>query len=414
VALAPQCRKCTATAYNEMFGRPRVGVARDRDVALAVQRALDALGGIRKFVKTGYKVLIKPNIAYNRPSPITTNKEVIATLVDFCYEAGAGDVQVGDSAAYPTKHVYGRTTEDAFEGSGIAKIVVEKGACLANFDKHEFVEMAVPNGRVLRTLKVAKSLVDVDIVINVPVLKTHHMTTVSLAMKNLQGVLSDEYKVIAHRDDLHWKLVDLVKAVKPKLTIIDGTRGMEGYGPALGTGVDLDLLIAGENTVACDAIGCLLMDIKPVCVEHLMLAAKEGLGPIKADQIDLASDFEIETLKRRFKRPEESFAEEFSEVDSIAIRKGGVCAVCNSIVQNAVIAVKRKGHIDKVGEVDILVGVNPPRSGKSSEGKMTYVVGDCACKSVSIAGKKVRHISGCPPFFFLTELRKLAEGERLT
>ncbi len=369
-----------------------VTVAKGSNPENAVKKLVDLLEGI----PLKGKILIKPNIAHNRPAPVTTNKEVIKTLIT--YLTDAEEILVGDSASYPTKHIMKRTWERVLEDTGLNEAVHEAGGEVVDLDQYEFVEVEIPENKVLRKPLISKLIFNVDHVINLPVMKTHHMTTITLCLKNLQGIIHDSQKTFAHLDNLHQKLVDIYRAVKDKFTlnIIDATIAMEGHGPGLGTPVYLNTLVVSPDIVACDAVGSAIMGIDPFGIAHVRLAGAQGLGEGRLDHINIVGD-PLEKVKHYFALPDLAISGVYDRID---VYQGGTCQYCKAIVKTALESLKKKGDISLVKDMQVIVGKNP--SEPYTESSLDFIVGDCACESDC---QGIR-IPGCPPFDAFVKIRK--------
>ncbi|MFZ8851406.1 DUF362 domain-containing protein [Fervidibacter sp.] len=239
-----------------------------------VRKAIKALGGMGRFVKKGNRVLIKPNIAFARPpeGAANTNPEVVAELVQLCFEAGAKEVIVLDYTLDPARITY--------EMSGIAKAAEAKGARAVYISPRDFVPIEVPKGKILSAydVRVLKQVLDADVFINVPIAKTHGSARLTLGMKNLMGIIQD--RGAWHRSgDLHQCIADFVTAVKPHLTVIDAIRILASGGPkGPGRVEQKDTIIASTDIVAADAYATTLFGLNPNDVPHIIKAAELGVG----------------------------------------------------------------------------------------------------------------------------------------
>jgi len=227
-----------------------------------------------RFVKKGNRVLIKPNIAFARPpeGAANTNPEVVAELVQLCFEAGAKEVIVLDYTLDPARITY--------EMSGIAKAAEAKGARVVYVNLRDFVPIEVPKGKILSAydVRVLKQVLDADVFINVPIAKTHGSARLTLGMKNLMGIIQD--RGAWHRSgDLHQCIADFVTAVKPHLTVIDAIRILASGGPkGPGRVEQKDTIIASTDIVAADAYATTLFGLTPNDVPHIIKAAELGVG----------------------------------------------------------------------------------------------------------------------------------------
>ncbi|WP_010662221.1 DUF362 domain-containing protein [Marinilabilia salmonicolor] len=247
------------------------------------EKAMDALGGMSKFVKSGQKVLVKPNIGWDVPPERAgnTNPDLIHRIVKSCLDAGASEVVVFDHTCDQWDRCYRNSgLEDAARNAG-AKVVPGNNESF-------YKEVSVPGGVKLKNTKVHRDLMDADVFINVPILKHHGSTTVSLAMKNLMGVVWD--RGFYHGNDLSQCIADFLTYRKPDLNIIDGYRMMTRNGPrgvSVSDVADLKALIAGEDIVAVDAAATLMFGEKPENIKHIRLANEMGLGTMNLQNLSI-------------------------------------------------------------------------------------------------------------------------------
>ncbi len=249
-----------------------------------VRRALNALGGIRRFVHRGDNVIIKPNIcvAYHTYEyAATTNPWVVGALVRLCLEAGARRVRVMD---YP----FGGSPEEAYARSGIQEQVLAAGGEMEIMAQHKFVETDLPEGWDLRRCAIYRDILDADIVINVPIAKHHSLARLTLGMKNLMGTIQD-------RPMMHWnlgqRLADLTSRIRPALTVIDAVRILTAHGPTGGDLADvrkLDTVIASPDIVAADAFAATLFGLSPGDLDYVRAGTAMGLGRSDLENLGIA------------------------------------------------------------------------------------------------------------------------------
>ncbi len=258
------------------------------DPTAAVKKAIDALGGISRFVKKGQQVVLKPNMSFARPPEAgsTTHPLVVAAVARACMEAGAGQVIVLD-------HTLQRA-ELCLERSGIPEACKPiKGVHVLTLEERKFFrEIAVPKGKALERVEVMKEVLEAPLLINLPVAKSHSATGVSLGIKGLMGL-------IWAREDFHSQynmsqaLADLATVIRPQLTILDATRALTTGGPGgPGEVKKPNLIIAGTDPVAVDSYGVTVaqwygQSFKGRQVEHLLVAYQRGLGKIDLDQLKI-------------------------------------------------------------------------------------------------------------------------------
>ncbi|HEY3352402.1 MAG TPA: DUF362 domain-containing protein [Polyangia bacterium] len=253
-------------------GAAQIVVVRGRDPAELARRALEGLGGIGAFVRRGERVLIKPNVGWNRlpEQAANTNPELVGALVRMVLAAGAAKVWVADNPV--------NSADRCFDRSGIQKAAAAAGAQLVLPDRNNFRDVEV-GGQILRTAEVLYPFVEADRIINVPIVKQHSLTGATLAMKNWYGALGGQ-RVKLHQD-IHRSIADLAKMVKPTLTVMDATRVLMANGPTGGNLADVtrpDLVVAGTDEVALDAFGVTLLGLTAADVSSIAEGARAGLG----------------------------------------------------------------------------------------------------------------------------------------
>lgn len=235
------------------------------------EKALEAVGGVRRFVKPGSVVWVKPNIAWDRKPELAanTNPDVVATIVRLCLAAGAKKVKVGDNPCH--------AAQKAYASSGIADAAKEAGAEVVFLDKSRFRDMDI-KGEKVKTLPVYPEIIETDLVINVPVVKHHVLAKATICMKNYMGVI--EKRNTLHQD-LGTCIADLTRFMKPRLCIMDAVRILTARGPTGGNPADVKLTMtvaAGTDIVALDALGAELMGHKPADIPSIVKGEQYGLG----------------------------------------------------------------------------------------------------------------------------------------
>ena len=262
-----------------------------------VKNAIDLVGGMQSVVKPGDSVIIKPNFGGPRSSSdgATTDLTMLQEIVEEVADRQATAVIAeGPFRQYDTRVV--------FKKVGVDRLANNLGVELIDLNDSESVEVTVPRGKALKRIKIAKRVLDADALINVPKMKTHHITKVTLGMKNLKGILPGEQKQQSHIHGIHQAIVDINKTIAPDLTVVDGIIAMEGVGPAFGDPVDLGVIVAGKNVVDVDNVCCEIMGINPLHVEHLRIAAEEGLGSAEVQVVGEP----VDAVARKFKFLQES------------------------------------------------------------------------------------------------------------
>lgn len=240
--------------------------------ARITRAAVDALGGMKRFVRPGDVVVVKPNIGWDRTPnyAANTNPEVVAAIVRMCREAGAKQVKVFDNSVVDPRRSY--------KQSGIADATMTAGGEVIYMESRKFKEVRL-HGLGLKSWPIYTDVLEADKVINVPIAKTHGSSVLTLGMKNWMGTAG------GWRGRMHMCLdeaiVDLAMLIRPAMVVIDAVRILVQNGPQGGSLTDvsrLDTVIAGTDQVAVDALGASLFGLKPSDVGHIALAHKIGLG----------------------------------------------------------------------------------------------------------------------------------------
>lgn len=256
------------------------------DPASATRKALEALGGISRFVKKGQRVVLKPNMSFSRTPEFatTTHPQVVVTVAQACIEAGAQQVLVLDHTLH--------RAELCLERAGVREACknIPGVHVLALQERKFFREIKIPQGKVLERVEVMKEILDNSVLINLPVAKSHSATGVSMGIKGLMGLIWDR-EIFHSQVNINQALADLATVIKPQLTLLDATRALTSGGPGgPGEVKKLNLVIAGIDPVAVDSYGVSLVpwygqNFKGRQVEHLLMAHQRGLGKIDIDQL---------------------------------------------------------------------------------------------------------------------------------
>lgn len=254
----------------------------------ATQKALEALGGITRFVKKGARVVLKPNMSFARTPDFgaTTHPLVVSAVAAACIEAGANRVVVLDHTLH--------RPELCLERTGIREACrhLPRTHVIAFQERKFFKEIKVPQARALERVEVIQEVLESDLLINLPTAKSHSATGVSLGIKGLMGLIWDR-ESFHSRLNINQALADLASVIKPHLTVLDASRALLTGGPGgPGEVKKLNLIIAGTDPVAVDSYGVTVapwygQNFKGRQVEHLLAAHQRGLGRIDTDQLKI-------------------------------------------------------------------------------------------------------------------------------
>lgn len=254
-------------------GWPDLAVAHGPSADRIVRAAVEALGGISRFIAKGDVVVVKPNIGWDRKpeQAATTHPEVVGTLVRLCLEAGARKVKVFDRTCNDPRRCYVQ--------SGIEAAAKEAGAEVSHMDERKYRDVKIPRGVAIKSWPIYSEILEADKLINVPIAKHHGLGKLTLSLKNWMGVMGENRGRIHQR--LDESLVDLATILKPSLTVLDAIRILTAHGPQGGNLADvkrLDVVIAGTDQVAVDAFGATLFGMQGADLGWVREAARRGLG----------------------------------------------------------------------------------------------------------------------------------------
>ncbi|MEM2538863.1 MAG: DUF362 domain-containing protein [Candidatus Bathyarchaeia archaeon] len=274
-----------------------------RPLEEALMEAIDLIGGIEHYVPPRSKVLIKPNIVRNQGPPDTTDPAIVEALINIIKRADPSIIWVADGSGE------GNTLEN-FETLGYMPVAERTGAVLVDLNHGDMVNVSA-GGIVFNSFLFNRIVVEADVFISLACMKTHSQAVVTLAMKNLIGIAPGSVygypKWVLHekaeeKGDMYMAgvIVDLCKARRIDLAIIDGRIAMEGRGPHEGDPVRLDLLIVGVDPVAVDTVASAIMGFDPDKVPTLRLANQVGLGTNNLHEIEIKGE-KIEDVCYPFK-----------------------------------------------------------------------------------------------------------------
>ncbi|RJP71552.1 MAG: DUF362 domain-containing protein [Candidatus Abyssobacteria bacterium SURF_17] len=254
----------------------------------SVKKAVDELGGIDRFVRKGQRVLLKPNLLIARPADkhVTTHPEVVRAVIKLVKKAG-GKPFIGDSPAIGT-------AARVAAKCGIADVAAQERVEIVNFNQPADIDN--PSGTQFKKFKIDQSVIDSDVVINLPKLKTHGQMTLTLGVKNMFGVIPGTRKTQWHlaagidRMQFARMLVDLYQRVSPQLTLMDAVVGMHGNGPQNGEPKRMGLIMASEDAVTLDDAACEIVGLKKDRMFTTIAAEELGIGHSRLQGISIAGE----------------------------------------------------------------------------------------------------------------------------
>jgi len=366
---------------------PKVYVAHGNGAYVNTRTALQPidLSPIR-----GKRVLLKPNVGRvaTPGSGITTHPDVVAAAIDVFRDAGA-DVAVGESP------IVGVDVQEAFGAAGIASAAAERDCPLIDMDRRRFVEVSVPDGRVVRSLKVCPEVLEFDFIVSVPVMKMHMHTGATLAVKNMKGCLWRRSKVKLHmlppvegsdEKPIDIAIADMSSVLRPHLAIIDGTVGMEGLGPSAGQAKPLDVVVVSTDAFSADAVACQLMGTQAERVPHLRIGAGRGYGEIDLSCMTVTPDHWRDWISP-FALPPENLTIEFP---NITVFDNNSCSACQSTLLLFLNRYKDRifDYFPTQSTINIAIG-----KGHTELPEGTLCIGNCTIRQRGSG----MFVPGCPP-----------------
>jgi uncharacterized protein (DUF362 family) len=376
-------------------------------VRAAVADAIGRVCDLADLISPGQTVLLKPNVFAPRPAPTTTDPRVVVAVGQLAREAGARRVIVAEGRSISTAR-YRRvnTTRGCFEATGMAEALQDTGFEVVYVEDDEFCEVALDGGQVLQTAHVPRTILEADVFINLPVCKTHSLALVTLAIKNLHGIVSDYDKLYRHcyRElALARKLTDLLRIRRVDLNVLDALVGQEGDHSTQGRPVDLGLIIASRDAVALDAVAGGVMGLRPDEVDTTRIAGEAGLGEADLGKIDVVGET-IEDVRRPFARPDVELSEE--KFPGLRVYGGDFCRSCAYYVRRGLDRLKDEGLLDEDHPLAVVVGSDPDVP--EDLDCPVAILGDCALESSSVKPLRDRlllrgalnTVHACPPMEF--------------
>lgn len=302
-----------------------------KGIDYATAKAIELIGGINEVAKGRNRILLKPNLVNTNPSD-TTNPIVVEALAKLMKNAGK-EVCIGEAGAASIRNIdtsvqgyVCRTKnvdilkaiqDDIFKSTGYDDLSKRFGIPLENLHVGNMVKMKVSDNFVFKEIYLHKTMSDVDLVCSVPMMKTHGLATVTLALKNIglggyPGMMYGTVRSLVHQEGIKLEptgtsaiTIDMVKANKLGLSVIDATTAMEGQGPSVrggGSLVNMNLIIASKNALAADMIAANIMGFDPMEINTFKWAWRAGMNPSKLDDIHIVGE-KIGKIRQQFNRP---------------------------------------------------------------------------------------------------------------
>ncbi|MBA7528658.1 hypothetical protein ES705_20846 [subsurface metagenome] len=373
--------------------RYTVAVHSDETIKTMVGNCLQDLGGIEKLVPPGSRILLKPNMVVAKPNSTgaTTSPLILDALIEHLIRTSPCEIIIGESSEV------GDDTLQAYKITGVYDIAKKWKVTLLDFKKDHQVYVDVPKGKVLKKVLIAETVTKVDYLINLPILKVHSQTIVTIGMKNLKGCIADQEKSRFHRLNLSQCIADLNTVIIPDLTIVDATLCSLEWELG-GMPVRLNTVLAAKNVLAADIVAASTLGYRIDEVEHLLLAAQAHLGPADLEEIKIISPKKLKEVQSdRVNSKEFPFY-----LPGLEVIEKGTCSSC----KGALLAAMRRLYKERSSPdcTILLMGqrlrdrecefVPIIKYGTVKSKKPLVSIGRC-CRWVA-AHYPIEHIKGCP------------------
>lgn len=370
----------------------------DSSIKQIIEVLVDAFGAIGISIQSlkGKRIVIKPNLV--RPGReygpgVTTDPRVVAAVCAICRDGEADDVLVGDDPGW------GLASKTAYTAWDCEEVINAYGGRFVPFDDPDRYVVHVSDNVFMRDISLPGVLRNADVFINIPKMKTHILTGVSLGIKNLHGLVCDDDRMIFHRDDVEMKLVDILSARPPDITVVDGIQALEGQAPLYGKLVPrMNTIITGANPVATDAVAATAMGFDPESITHLREARRRGLGSISIDAMKILGG-SISDIRHRFMP---AVLSSVAVYEGITVIEGGADSGIRSSLRHAVDRLEKEGFFDNGIPSTVLIGSFHCDSLPVIETPDVWLMGDRAGEIASYLpdAHRIHFIPGDPPHIF--------------
>jgi len=371
---------------------------RPEELKASLMNLIRPLGGLESFVKKGQNVVIKPNVVADHglrdgvyQGGVVADVVLVRALIELLLPI-AGKVTVAEGAS-----INRAETGKLFAHYGYDRLteIDPKRVALVDINTDRLIRKTVPHGKRMLSREIPLTLEQADVIINLPVMKTHFAALVSLSIKNLQGAIAPLEKYMSHFFGLWQNLVNTHYLVKSDLVIVDGLTAQEDFGPVYGTPKPMNLLIGGTNPVAVDTTTMRIMGFEPALSPPVMMAYMQGFGPIEEEKIQVLGA-PVEEVK-------DAFREALVDISSgkrFMVHDGHACQGCRGYLHYVLNKLRRpdprnpESHlIDRPFEKRVNVFLGPDTEVEPDPEEQNVFMGICQQHHAGMG----KHLAGCPP-----------------
>lgn len=372
-----------------------VAITRYDGTINGIREGIELINGLED-IRPGDNVLIKPNVLWGAGGTkkipkygFVTTSRLVEGIVILLREKGCRKISIGEGCI--ANDELASNTLKGFAWSGLKRVARKYDVRLIDFNTDSYAKLKLGESHV----QVARAALDADFLVDVPVLKTHAMTKVSLGMKNLKGCLSMKSKKKFHMLDLNEMIALLNTQIKPKLTVIDGIYGMERGPTALGRAHRMNLIISGRDVFSCDMVGSAILGIDPKSVGYLKKFSEINMRPIEIESVPVMGE-QIKDVYRPLEWQgdiEEHFRS--AGIEDITIQWPGTrfCTNCVTCSEILVASFCKDNSGVKIEPVEFCFGAEVKAKEDSEK---VILFGDCAIRA-NKANTQAIKVEGCPP-----------------
>jgi uncharacterized protein (DUF362 family) len=358
-----------------------------QDVEAAVREAIQMAGGLEDLISSKSRVLIKPNIASRDRSGTgkVTDARVTEAVAKIVQRQKPARIVIGEGSAIGFDFPDLQDTMMALEESGTKAVAEKLGVPVVDLNRDSHQEVEVPGALVMKTVKIARTVLESDVIVSVPVMKTHIRSAVTLSLKNMKGVMPGGEKRKTHQLGLELAIADLNSVVKPHFAVVDGLVGMEGLWEYPDDCVRVGVVGASRDPVALDSVFARVMGVEVQEVMHLQYCQGRGLGIADPERID-AVGVPVADVRHPFRR---AFEVVKSRYPGLTILAEKACTGCTNEFISTLIYIRLAQQVDRLNGLTVILGEAP----ESFSGEKAVVIGKCARK---LEGR-FPFVPGCPP-----------------
>jgi uncharacterized protein (DUF362 family) len=370
------------------MGKSLVSVVRDGgNVESAVREAVQLAGGLEDLISSKSKVLIKPNIASRDRSGTgkITDVRVTEAVAKIVLERKPARMVIGEGSAVGYDFPDLQDTMMALEESGTKAMAEKLGVPVVDLNRDSHGEVGIPGALVMKTVKIARTVLESDVIVSIPVMKTHIRSAVTLSLKNMKGVMPGAEKRKTHQLGLEQAIADLNAVVKPHFAVMDGLVGMEGLWEYPDDCVRPGLVGASRDPVALDSVFARIMGVEVQDVMHLQYCQDRGLGMADPKKIEVIG-IPILEVRRPF-RP--AFEVVKSRYPGLTVLAEKACTGCTNEFISTLIYIRLAQQVDRLDGLTVVLGEAP----ENLSAEKVVVIGKCARK---LEGR-FPFVPGCPP-----------------